>query len=312
MAGIDAVYTWVDGADPQYAPIRDRHAREAGVAHNPERDRDGLDLLRYSLRSLQENAPWIERVWLVTARPQKPAWLAPGALRVVHHDEIFPDAGLLPTFNSDAIEFHLRRIPGLATRFLYLCDDMLVMRRLKPHHLLRRGRIRLYLSREPMPDPERDGPLGQYKRKLHATNRELDRFCGPHVRRRIQHGPSLLHRDWLAGDEDDPAVRATISGRFREDTHLDFQTWATFRLLHERPADTEVVPAWEALAFGTRLVKLNNHAFDLRQARRWLRLWPPRFLCLNDDLGPEPDPDFVQEVRAELERLFPRPSRFEG
>ena len=48
---IDVVYTWVDDTFPGYAEELARHAGKP-ADRNPNRTRDNLDLLRYSLRSL--------------------------------------------------------------------------------------------------------------------------------------------------------------------------------------------------------------------------------------------------------------------
>ncbi|MEZ5363359.1 MAG: hypothetical protein R2748_13705 [Bryobacterales bacterium] len=111
---IDAVYLWVDGA-----AIAGRPATLA-----PHRDRDNGEL-RYSLRSLFAHAPWVRRVFLVT-NGQRPAWLVQShpRLRVVSHADLFLDEACLPTFNSNAIELQLHRIPGLSRRFLYCNDDV--------------------------------------------------------------------------------------------------------------------------------------------------------------------------------------------
>ncbi len=54
-AKIDVVYTWVDGAAPGYAELLGRYA-QSGHDLNPNRYRDNLDLLKYSLRSLERYA----------------------------------------------------------------------------------------------------------------------------------------------------------------------------------------------------------------------------------------------------------------
>lgn len=298
----DAVYTWVDGSDPAYARARDAAASALGLPVDPERDRADLDLLRFSLRSLDRHAPWIRKVWLVTPRPQVPGWLEPGTVHVVHEDELLPEA---PVFNSDAVEFGLRNLQGLSERFLYLCDDMLLARRLRPEDLLRGGRIRVFLDPEPLPRE----PTDPFSRKLRDTAEALDRRFGPRPWRQVQHGPCLLHRDLLAVD--DPAVQRTVAERFRRPGHVNFQTWCLHRLLCERPAEAEVAPAWEAFAAGTKLVRLDNDRGGLFQARLGMLLWPFRFLCLNDDLGPDPDPGYVARVQRLLERRYPGPSRFE-
>ncbi len=135
---IDVVYTWVDGADEAW--LRSK-AEAAGVAdpeafteraHDAARFADH-DELRYSLRSLQQFAPWVNHVWVVTA-DQSPAWLRPDDpwVTVVPHREIWPDDEGLPTFNSHAIEACLHRIPGLSEHFLYLNDDMILGRTQAP------------------------------------------------------------------------------------------------------------------------------------------------------------------------------------
>jgi len=130
---VDVVYTWVDGSDPDFcnrlAQYRDAEPNYANpYVAGPRRFRDN-DELRYSLRSLEAHAPWINRVFLVTCG-QTPVWLKQDhpRLRMVHHEEIFPNKADLPTFNSATIEMHLHRIPGLSRQFLYFNDDIFLGR----------------------------------------------------------------------------------------------------------------------------------------------------------------------------------------
>jgi hypothetical protein len=127
---VDAVYTWVDGSG--LADLDSWRSRLAGVLDGGDvgawRWRDNQEL-RFSLRALAENAPWIRRVHVVT-NGQVPAWLdrTVPQLRVVTHAELFPDISVLPTFNSSAIEAVLHRIPGLADRYVYFNDDVILGR----------------------------------------------------------------------------------------------------------------------------------------------------------------------------------------
>lgn len=124
---VDAVYTWVDGNSPRFA--RDVEQLRAGVAEpgadaRRRRFRDNGEL-RYSLRSLLRFAPWVRRIHLLT-NGDVPPWIDRGSDRVavVTHAALFDSADDLPTFNSNAIELHLHRIPGLSRKFLYLNDDL--------------------------------------------------------------------------------------------------------------------------------------------------------------------------------------------
>lgn len=153
---IDLVYTWVDGADPAWLQRRakatgvdapQRHPEAASAARFASRDE-----LLYSLRSVERYADFVRNVYIVTDQ-QRPDWLDVDAdgLHVIDHSEIFEDAGVLPVFNSHAIESRLHHIPGLAEHYLYLNDDFFFGRRVLPnlffsanglaHHFLSRALI---------------------------------------------------------------------------------------------------------------------------------------------------------------------------
>lgn len=121
----DAVITWVDGNDDAWIRERDRYAAQP-AAGRYFRD---WDTVRYVLRGIDAFMPWIDKVHFVTWG-HTPRWLnkACGRLRVVRHDDFFADKTHLPVFNSNAIEANLHLIPGLADRFVYFNDDMLVLK----------------------------------------------------------------------------------------------------------------------------------------------------------------------------------------
>lgn len=104
--------------------------------------------LRYSLRSLEQYAPWVRRIFLVT-NGQIPHWLNLDhpRLTIVTHQDIFPNASHLPTFSSPAIESHIHRIPGLSDHFLYLNDDVMLMQDVWPEDFFSPGSgYKVYLS----------------------------------------------------------------------------------------------------------------------------------------------------------------------
>ncbi|BFZ05151.1 hypothetical protein BsWGS_08190 [Bradybaena similaris] len=82
--------------------------------------------LRYSLRSIEQFAPWVRHIFIVT-NGQIPYWLNLDnpRLTIITHDEIFLNSSHLPTFSSPAIEANIHRIPGLSDKFLYLNDDVM-------------------------------------------------------------------------------------------------------------------------------------------------------------------------------------------
>lgn len=140
-AEMDAVITWVDGADPAHQAKRVAAlATTRGPLHenavNPHRW-GSADELALCLRALANHAPWLRRIWIVTDAQTPDLSTVPAALRariaVVDHALLF--AGYehhLPTFNSLAIETLLWRIPGLADQFVYFNDDVFLTAPLVP------------------------------------------------------------------------------------------------------------------------------------------------------------------------------------
>ncbi|KAH9260901.1 hypothetical protein BASA82_001084, partial [Batrachochytrium salamandrivorans] len=100
--------------------------------------------LKYSLRSLEKFAPWVNRVFLVT-NGQIPDWLNTSRVTVIPHDDFFPPADL-PTFSSPAIEANLFRIKKLSNRFLYFNDDMFLASPVTLEDFVANHKQKIYLS----------------------------------------------------------------------------------------------------------------------------------------------------------------------
>ncbi len=141
MFEVDAVITWVDGADPVHKATREYYLATARAlaktgAEAPLHDNGTnphrwvcSDELNYCVRSIANHAPWVRRIWIVTDN-QTPVIerISPefsAKIAIVDHRDIFAGCeDALPTFNSLSIETMLWRIPGLAEHFLYFNDDV--------------------------------------------------------------------------------------------------------------------------------------------------------------------------------------------
>ena len=154
---VDAVVTWVDGSDPavgrRLLPDGPRPRRRRPWAAGRERLAciATRGELRAALGGLALYAPWIRRVFLVTAG-QVPGWLDREHVVLVDHRQIL-SAEDLPTFNSHAIEAGLHRIEGLAEHWIYFNDDVLLGRAVsRSDFFAREGRAQA-LSRPVGADP---------------------------------------------------------------------------------------------------------------------------------------------------------------
>jgi hypothetical protein len=293
---LDVVFTWVDPGWPGYQDQLHRFSN-APTDLNPERFRDDFQFLRYSLRALESHFPRLGRVFLFTARPQVPAWLDTSHPRfqLVHHDSVGAPAGVLPTFNSNVIESLLHLIPDLGSHFLYFTDDCLLGAETGLGDLYTPdGRLRL------------EGTwLGEHFRVQTYQKRLLSFGL-------LEHGPVLIDKSiWAEMLDTFPADIAELrTHRFRQDHDLSpthFYRW--YALTHRR-REFSVTPFWRYLR-NSRFIKLANNPAKVRRQLERIGRKRPRHYCLNDDLGPAPDPTVAELVQNFLQNYYPAPSSFE-
>lgn len=140
---MDIVITYVNGLDPVWQADYERYTN---IPLLEKRFRD-WGTLRYLLRGIEENMPFIRKVHLiVSGESQVPEWVNRDEVNVVLHKDIIP-AEFLPTFNCNPIEMCLHRIEGLDEEFLYFNDDMFPMRPCEPTDFFREGRGVIGMSR---------------------------------------------------------------------------------------------------------------------------------------------------------------------
>ena len=120
---IDIVIPWVDGSDPNWQKEKQKYAnKEIEEGNHPARFRN-WNHLKYVLRSIEKNMPWVNHIYLVTAN-QRPDWLKPNEkLSLIYHKDFIPKQ-YLPTFSSHVIELNVHRIPNLSNQFIYFNDDI--------------------------------------------------------------------------------------------------------------------------------------------------------------------------------------------
>jgi hypothetical protein len=311
---IDLVYTWVDDSWPGYLEELGRYANKEQDS-NPNRTRDNLDLLRYSLRSVARYAPWLGNVYLLSMRPQVPRWLDTGhpRLRIVHHDQIM-DPALLPTFNSFAIVSHLHKLPGVSSPFLYLEDDMLFGAEVSPADFMdAAGRPRLFPQRQRTPDAtqreRRD--ISPWNAALARANHLLDGRFGVDARRRhVNHVPLLVDPElWRETLEQWPeAIAHTRASRFRDVGNVPPEYLYPYYALASGRASS-APPA--SVRHDFFYFPLENWRLHARFCTTWVDWRRPRFMTLNDNFGTDPNPAVVTHLKRTLERWYPDPSPFE-
>lgn len=132
---IDLVYLWVNGSDPEWIARKNRffgiEIASNGEATSKGRFADNGEL-KYSLRSVEKNVPWVRRIFIVTDG-QTPVWLdlQNEKVEIIDVQQILPPEAL-PCYNSVIVEHFIWKIPGLGEHFLYANDDMFFNKPLSP------------------------------------------------------------------------------------------------------------------------------------------------------------------------------------
>lgn len=132
---IDAVITYVNGADPKW---QEQYAAFSG--REPVKRFRDWGMLPWQIRSIRRYLPFVENIYLVVALPsQVPAEVA-SEVKVVLHKDIIPEK-LLPLFNGGAIELFLHRIAGLSEQYIFLNDDCIPVAPCSPEDFFEGDRI---------------------------------------------------------------------------------------------------------------------------------------------------------------------------
>ncbi|KAA8719127.1 glycosyl transferase [Lactococcus garvieae subsp. garvieae] len=144
MEKIDIVVSWLDDSDPKWQADFSEYRKKENLsmsknsANNASRFRD-YDTFRYWFRGIEKNAPWINKIYLVTYG-HSPEWLnlEHPKLQLMKHEDFIPKE-FLPTFSSVTIAMNLHRIPGLSENFVYFNDDMFLINPTKTTDFFKEG-----------------------------------------------------------------------------------------------------------------------------------------------------------------------------
>ncbi len=307
---IDLVFSWVDGSDAEFQRQRAKRMSSyvVGDGDDSEARFRHLDELKYALRSVHANAPWIRTIWIATDSP-RPAWLAEHPrVRLMRSEEFFSDQTGLPTHNSHAVESQLHHIPGLAEHFLYSNDDMFFGRPLTPDVFFSPGgisrfveaRIRIGLGDNSV---ERSG----FENAARVNRALLRQRFGRTITRHLEHCAAPLRRTVLAELEREFAddFQRTARSPFRSATDIS----VTNSLYHYYALFTgQAVPQTDV---SVQYIETTLKS-ALRQMRRLARERRVDMFCLNDGSRPEISAERrTAAVTDFLESYFPVPGPWE-
>lgn len=308
---IDLVYLWVDGNDPQWKARRNALIGNTSPdsAVNCEGRYIDNQELRFSLRSVAEYAPWINRIFIVTDR-QTPDWLDTSnpKIRIVDHSEFIPREAL-PTFNSVVIEHCLWRIPDLSEKFLFANDDMFFSRPVSPQDFFTdEGLPIIRFTRRPcrkltlwLKEHILHKQISNYNLTISTAARMVEKRLGRYVGHKPHHNIDAYCKSYLEHVYRDlfhDEIEPTLTHHVRSDGDIQRSIYS-YAAVAERKGKVEFVDRHTSFHFH---IDNHSHYAKLEKAR-------PMLFCMNDSqYATDDDRRLVADF---LRRRFPEPSPFE-
>ena len=291
---MDIVITYVDGNDPVW---KQDYEKYTNIPVMEKRFRD-WGTLKYLLRGIEVNMPFIRNVYLVVSHEsQIPEWADKKNLKVVLHKDIIP-AEYLPTFNSTTIEMFLHRIEGLDEEFVYFNDDIFPISPSRPEDLFRDGKAVIGMSRHLL-------YTSMYKKHVRRSDMMAREALGLSKRLcflRCQHSciPVLKSQCEEVSERQKDKVKASLS-RVRNDGNINMTFFLSY-MYHKSLVINERISCGHMSLAATSESKLQE---GINSPKR-------RFLCINDVRLSEGKYESYRNVMiSAFEKRFPSKSRFE-
>ena len=335
---IDFVVTWLDSTDEEWQRQFAYYQEKCTGCTETARFRN-MDIFRYWFRAVEQYAPWVNKVFLVT-NGTFPKWINEKhpKLVLVKHSDYIPEK-LLPTFNSYTIEAYLHRIKGLSEHFVYFNDDMFLNAPVLPEYYFHYG-LPCDSNEESMTNvpiynkEDRYGIYGSILASIGVLNAHFDRrqtvsqspkrWYGLHLGKRgillsylLRRSKKFIGFQWRHFEQ--PLLKSVCEDAWKEASEPLLACCTRFR------REMQVVPPyffryWQFASnrfYPMRLYKssINNLRLSrLNGVEYALHDSTLLSVCLNDTANcPDAESDVInRELQRMLEQKFPSKSSFES
>ena len=333
---IDFVVTWLDSSDLEWQTQFAEYKKEETGYMERARFRN-LDIFKYWFRAVEQYAPWVNKVFLVT-NGTFPKWINPNhpKLVLVKHSDYIPEK-YLPTFNSRTIELFMHKIKGLSEHFVYFNDDFYLNSPTKPEMFFRKGlpcdnneetifnvptydkndKFSIYIS-----IACNIGVINAHFNRWNTVRQSIRRWYGPHLGIKglmtslfIKRHYKFVGFNWHHFEQ--PYLRSTFEQAWAEEPELLQNSCTRFR------ADVSLTPYffryWQFATnkfFPVKLYKtkcFHLREWQLEEIEKVLNDRKIISICLNDTPKcPENEYEIINSrLQALLEKKFPVKSKYE-
>lgn len=340
IAPIDFVVTWLDSNDPLWQ--EDYHKYKGDIKsgdHSEARYRNWDDLFRFWFRSIENYAPWVNKVFLVT-NGKFPEWINPDHPKIVlvKHSDFIP-AKYLPTFNSCTIELNLGRIEGLSESFVYFNDDCYLNQPITPDYYFRKGlpcdNTEETFLNAAIYTPERSfdnylhkicdvGIINYHYNRREVVRKSISKWINPHLTITglfVSIFLTVLRRTKFEGFRgahvEQPMMKSTFSEVWEKNEAIMNMSCTRFR--EDLSLNPYIIRYWQLAQnkfypkrFKSRKINLSINNIDV--IKKSLDSAKIKSLCLNDDCSGLSEKDFIflkETVMGYMQKKFPSKSKYE-
>ncbi len=311
---VDIVYLWCDSHDKKWCEKKNNELKKYGKSL--DKDSTGEcrfienDELKYSLRSLEKYAPWINNIFIVTDN-QIPSWLDTSnpKIHIIDHKDILPTDNL-PTFNASAIESAIHKIPNLSEHFLFANDDMFFGNFVSKKFFFNEDGLPIFRFSN--------------RRIINKVYKHLYGYMISHAYKLVKkkYGksvPYFPHHNIDAYRKSDiekcymeykEGFENTAKQKFREKDCIQRSIYEYYSLANSL-GEYKIVNNFSAKLNSLINKKpLDSIMFELKKEKlEYIKKIKPYLFCLNDGLKTDNDDRIAMKIF--LEQAFPEPSTFE-
>lgn len=321
---IDIVYTWVDGSDKKWLEKKQYWAEKEGnqiESTKTCRFRDN-DELKYSLRSLEKYANWINKIYIVTDN-QIPKWLdtTNPRVKIIDHKEIIPEE-YLPTFNSCAIEHSISNIPNLSEYFLYANDDCFFGNYVTKHFFYTKNCFPIF--RYTIPYDTDSGNI--YCKLLYNSEQIIKNDFGYYNGQYPHHNITSYRKSDIFACKNlyKNEVHKTQACRFKKESNIIMVLYANYAIAIKHGYYKDITKEWpqysfyKYIPFMRKIIRMLNKKYSKetiyidcneQDYKTLLEEHGSKLFCINDN--EHTTKDDKQRMHDFLEELFPDKSSFE-
>lgn len=322
---IDFVVTWVNGNDPKWLSEKSKYSSDDMEINKIDRYRD-YGTFRYWFRAIEKNAPWVHKIFLVTAG-HYPSWLNKknDKLVLVSHDE-FISKEYLPTFNSNTIELNVHRIKGLSERFVLFNDDVFVINKTTKEDFFKKGLPRdfgIYSPTIPVDDFSSiifNDVKAINKNFLNKKKFRKNFWKFFNFQYGIQNFRTMFTLPWekVLGYWNPhltaPFLKSTFKIVWEKEYDLLNET-SSHKFRSNRDVNQWLIRYWQ-IESGTFLPQSSDLGYyvtlnEIGKTLRILRNSKRKILCINDDSSVMNYRSKIISLRTEMQKKFPNKSSFE-